>query len=190
MNKKVILSLAAVFIVSACGFEPLYVQKENHDGWYFGGKFDTSITQEMAEIKIQPIEGRFGQQIRNHLLDLLTPKGVPQNPKYRLYAELTSKTITQQALRRDITATSERVTYRVNYKLEEGKEVLVDGNSVAYVSYDLLANPYSTTMAQKKTEADAAKIIANDIALRLGAYFHMKYSNKGIADDFQSRSDR
>ncbi len=189
MNKKVILSLAAVLFVSACGFEPLYVQKQNDDGWYFGGKFDSSITQEMAEVKIQPIEGRFGQQIRNHLLDLLTPKGVPQHPKYRLYAELTSKVVTQQALRRDITATSERVTYRVNYRLEMEHDVLVNGDSIAYVSYDLLANPYSTTMAQKKTEADAAKIIANDIALRLGAYFHMKYTQKGSADDFQSRTD-
>ena len=41
-----------------------------------------------------------------------------------------------------------------------------------------------STMAQKKTETDAAKIIADDMALRIGAYFHMKISNKkGPADD-------
>ena len=58
-------------------------------------------------------------------------------------------------------------------------EECLKGDSVAYVSYDIMANPYSTTMAQKKTEADAAKIIANDIALRLGAYFHSQMKEKG-----------
>ena len=54
-----------------------------------------------------------------------------------------------------------------------------------YVSYDILANPYSTTMAQKKTETDAAKIIADDIALRLGAYFHSQQSKKeSLNNDF------
>lgn len=43
---------------------------------------------------------------------------------------------------------------------------------------------------QKKTETDAAKIVADDIALRLGAYFHTKFSNKGNLDDFQTSTDR
>ena len=51
------------------------------------------------------------------------------------------------------------------------------------MSYDILANPYSTTMAQKKTEENAAKIIANDIALRLGAYFHKEMYNKDSFGD-------
>ncbi len=49
------------------------------------------------------------------------------------------------------------------------------GDSIAYVSYDILANPYSTTFAKKKTQTDAAKIIANDITLRIGAYFHARF---------------
>lgn len=182
--KKYWLSAVLILLVSACGFEPLYVQKQHNNLWYFGGKFDTSITNEMSQIKVEPIADRFGQQVRNQLLDLLTPKGAPKKPKYRLKVVLANKEVTQQALRRDITATSERVIYRVDYQLSEDNEDVVKGNSVAYVSYDILANPYSTTMAQKKTEADAAKIVANDIALRLGAYFHTKYSKKGPLNDF------
>lgn len=185
MNKVLLLGLLlAAGLLSACGFEPLYVQNKSKSAWYYGGEFDTSISDEMARVKVGTIAGRFGQQVRNNLLDLLTPKGMPKKAKYRLDVELTSKEVTQQALRRDITATSERVVYRVNYKLTEGAETLVSGNSVAYVSYDILANPYSTTTAQKKTETDAAKIISDDIALRLGAYFHSKHSrNKGPAND-------
>ena len=167
--KKIIL-ITLMFFIFGCGFEPLYVQKKENNLWYFSGKFDTSITFEMAQIKIMNIADRFGQQVRNDLLDMLTPKGAPKNPKYWLYVDLQEKEISQQALRKDITATRERVKYSVVYRLidiESGENV-VNGDSIAFVSYDILANPYSTTMAKKKTEEDAAKIIANDIALRLG----------------------
>ncbi len=187
---KKLLAVCLVGLLSGCGFEPLYVQKKNESPWFFNDQYDASISRELAQVKVEPIGERFGQQIRNQLLDLLTPKGTPKKPKYRLFAKLESKTVTQQALRRDITATSERVIYRVVYHLEEGTETIVSGNSVAYVSYDILANPYSTTMAQKKTETDAARIVANDIALRLGAYFHAKFSKKGSLNDFQIGSDR
>ena len=113
--------------------------------------------------------------MRNHLLDLLTPKGVPSNPQYRLVVEVVSKSVTQQAMRDDVTATNERIKYVVGYKLYENSELLVEGDSIAFVSYDILSDPYSTTMSQKKAEADAAKIVADDIALRLGAYFHTQY---------------
>ena len=179
MRKVILWIFGVVFILSGCGFEPLYVQRDKTGSWYFGGKTDVSIASEMANIKIEPIANRFGQMMRNMLLDSLTPKGAPKNPKYRLKVKLQSRSIVQQAMRRDITATNERVAYKVVYKLfGENNKYLLSGNSVAYVSYDIMDNPFSTTMAQKKTEADAAKIIAEDIALRIGAYFHAQQSKK------------
>ena len=168
-----------LLLLGACGFEPLYVQRKSSGLWYFEGTFDTSISSQMAQIKIDPIANRFGQQLRNSLLDLITPQGAPKNPKYHLSVSLRSRNVVQQAMRDDITATSERVSYVVDYSLWQNNEECLKGDSVAYVSYDIMANPYSTTMAQKKTEADAAKIIANDIALRLGAYFHSQMKEKG-----------
>lgn len=179
--RKLFLILAGCLAMQACGFEPLYVQREKSGTWYFNDKFDSSISEEMAKIKISPISDRFGQQMRNQLLDLLTPRGVPQKPQYRLEVQLVSREVTQQAMRRDITATSERVSYKVRYELWEGSNMKLRSDSIAFVSYDMMANPYSTTMAQKKTESDAAKIIANDIALRLGAYFHKKLG-KGVSE--------
>ena len=184
MMMKNLVAVVFLSLLTACGFEPLYVQKQHDNPWFFGKEFDTSISQEMAQIKVEPIADRFGQQVRNNLLDLLTPKGAPKKPKYRLTAFLKRKTVTQQAMRTDITATSERVRYLVQYELYEGSEKLLTGTSVANVSYNILSNPYSTKIKQKKTETDAAKIIADDMALRIGAYFHMKISNKkGPADD-------
>ncbi len=178
--KKYQVLLLALF-VSSCGFQPLYVEKKHNNTWYFSGDFDTSITQEMAQIKVEPIAERFGQVMRNELLDSLTPRGTPKQPKYRLYVELTDKQIIQQALRNDITATREQVRYKVNYSLYDMKtgKQLVRGNSIAYSSYDIMSNPYSTTVAEKKGEKDCAQIIANDIALRLGAYFHSRQTGVG-----------
>ena len=170
--KKTGVFLLTMFLF-ACGFQPLYVQKTG-GVFYYDGKFDTSISDEMAQIKISSIEDRFGQQLRNDLLDLITPRGTPKQPKYRLEVKLANRIVTQQAMRNDVTATSERIKYVVTYSLKQSAETLVSGDSIAFVSYDILANPYSTTMAQKKAEVDAAQILADDIALRLGAYFHSR----------------
>ena len=172
--KKLMISGLLCFI-TACGFQPLYVQKTG-GSWYYDGQFDTSITEEMSKIKISSISDRFGQQLRNNLLDLITPKGSPKDAKYRLDVKLMDRSVVQQAMRDDVTATNERVEYRVKYSLLQDNRELVSGDSIAFVSYDILSNPYSTTMAQKKAETDAASIIANDIALRIGAYFHSQAS--------------
>lgn len=171
MHKGYIVLLA--LLLAACGFEPLYVEKKHNNAWYFDGDFDTSISQEMEKIKVQSISDRFGQILQNELIDLLTPKGQPSDPKYRLFVRLSQKKETDQALRSDITATRKMVKYTVVYYMtSKNGERLLEGDSVAYTSYDILANPYSTTMAKKKSDQEVAKMISNDISLRLGAYFH------------------
>ncbi len=180
-HKKIFSALGALLIITGCGFEPLYVERKPDEGWYYKGEFDTSITDEMEKIRVEPVSERFGQLLRNNLLDSFTPKGTPTNPRYRLVIGDIDKQVVQQALRDDITATRERVRYRVNYYLydNETNKQLVRGNSMAYVSYDILANPYSTTFAQKKIEQNAADIISNDISLRMGAYFHSVMTKRG-----------
>lgn len=188
LYKKILILL--VLFIASCGFEPLYVQKKSNNLWYFSGNFDNSITTQMASIKVEPISERMGQQIRNHLLDIMTPLGQPQSPAYRLQVDDIEKIVSQQALRDDVTATRTRIKYTVNYQLLEGANVIVSGNSVAFVSFDILSSPYSSTFSSKKTEAEAAKIIANDISLRIAAYFHTILSKKGNLNEFQASPTR
>lgn len=180
--KKFLALICFSFVFTGCGFQPLYVEKKSEGKWFFGNEFDVSINSEMEKVKVETISGHFGQQIRNDLIDTLTPKGIPDFPQYRLSVELVDKNIQRQALRKDITATRERVMYKVVYYMTEGGEELFRADSIAYASYDIMANPYSTTMAMKKAEADAAKIIANDISLRVGAYFHAKLTKEKDSD--------
>ncbi len=173
--KKIGLAVLVLFAVAACGFEPLYVQKTSkEDKWYFDGDFDNYVTDQMAQIKIVVTGGRLGQQIKNNLLDLLTPQGVPTKPKYYLYVNPVQENEYDQALRSDITATRKRIDYRVDYYMTQDSERVMRGNTVSFVSYDILDNPYSTVISRKKVQQDAAKIMANDIALRLGAFFNAR----------------
>lgn len=173
--------MIAALTISGCGFEPLYVEKTSGDDiWYYNNQFDTDITRQMAKIKVVAVSDRIGQLIRNELIDIISPQGTPKNAEYFLKIEPINSRTTQQALRNDITATREKVKYTVNYSLWNKKSGhLVSGTSVVYLSYDLLDNPYSTTTDKKKIEKDGAKIIANDISLRLGAYFHSVKTKRG-----------
>ena len=183
--RNIVALTALVVFISGCGFEPLYVEKKSDNEWYYDNEFDTGIKEEMAQVKVELIQDRIGQLIRNDLLDKLTPKGAPKSPKYYLKVTDIKKTEIDQALRNDITATRKKVIYDVTYILRNKEhEQILSGSSVAYLGYDILRDPYSTTFAQKKNEKNAAKIIANDISLRLGAYFHSKQTNRGNPDEY------
>lgn len=184
-KSKNLAVLVLIAFISGCGFEPLYVEKKSSDDWYYNNKFDTNIKDEMASVKVELIRDRIGQLIRNDLLDKLTPKGEPKSPKYYLKVTNIDKQEIDQALRNDITATRKKVIYKVSYVLRGSeRQTLITGNSVAYLGYDILKDPYSTTFAQKKNEKNAAKIIANDISLRLGAYFHSLQTKRGNPDEY------
>ncbi len=172
MKKFFIFAMFA--LVSACGFEPLYAQKKPQTtGFYFSGDFDTSVKDHLASIAILPIPDRIGQELRNSLLDSLTPLGQPKNPHYRLEVDKIVEKETEQALRQDITATRIRVKYTAKYKLfDNNYNEILSGDSISYSSFDVLSSPYSSTMSRKKTASETAKILANDITLRLAAYFH------------------
>ena len=184
-SKKNIALIVFMSFISGCGFEPLYVEKKSSNDWYYDNEFDTGIKDEMASVKVELIQDRIGQLIRNDLLDKLTPKGTAKSPKYFLEVTKIEKQEIDQALRNDITATRKKVIYEVTYVLKNTQhETLINGNSVAYLGYDILRDPYSTTFAQKKNEKNAAKIIANDISLRLGAYFHSLQTKRGNPDEY------
>lgn len=172
--KKILTTVLLAGTLTACGFEPLYVEKTGGDDlWYYNNQYDADIVHEMSQIRINTAGGRMGQMIKNELIDMFNPYGAPKDAKYFLKIEAPVARTKQQALRDDITATREKVTYIVKYELwSKKKGMLVKGKSTTILSYDLLDNPYSTTMDKKKIKKDGAKIIANDIALRVGAYFH------------------
>lgn len=62
MKRNLTAGLVFAALLSACGFESLYVQKQHNNLWYFSGKFDSSIATEMSQIKVEPIADRLGSR--------------------------------------------------------------------------------------------------------------------------------
>ncbi|MBQ7303615.1 MAG: hypothetical protein IJW75_01685, partial [Alphaproteobacteria bacterium] len=59
--EKTALFCLLPLLISACGFEPLYVERKSDEKWYYKGEFDTSISNEISQIKVEPIADRLGQ---------------------------------------------------------------------------------------------------------------------------------
>jgi len=156
----------ATLCLASCGFTPLYSNAANSYN-------NEDVKLELAQIKVKHIADRFGQQIRNQLLDKLNPLGQPRNAEYVLEVVMEGKPqIIEQALRDDVTATRETMKIIMVYKLKHNDEIILEGDSIAFSSYNILSNPYSTTISKESAYKQAAKIIADDISLRLAAYFY------------------
>ncbi len=164
-NKLTALAIVLLSLCSltACGFRPLLAESKH-------GK---SVADGMASIYIAPIENRIGQQLKNLLRDRLNPLGEPRNPSYKLVITLQNP-VYRQGVRTDDTATRATISYLANYQLLHKKDTVVTGSSKAVTGYNILKTAHGTLASEKDTKARAAKILANDISLRLAVFFRDK----------------
>jgi LPS-assembly lipoprotein len=148
--------------LTGCGFRPLHAQAD--DG--------ASVTTDLSSVRIEPLRDRVGQQMHNFLRDRLNPRGQPVSPSYSLRVELT-EIVSETGVRRDETAT--RANLRVNalFSLFDlgGGEALFAGRSSSTTSYDILENPFATTVSEEDARERALREVADDIQTRLSIYF-------------------
>ena len=112
----------------------------------------------------------------------LTPLGEPENPQYRLSVNISGISTSEQAVRRDNLATRYLMTMTVKYSLysyPENKK-LMSNSFTGRSNYDVQLSPYATDVAEQTTKERLAKIIGNDIALRVAAFLK---SYKEIPDE-------
>src|SRR3546814_7360197 len=103
------LALAACLpLLAGCGFQPLYARPDA----------PSSVTADLAHIKVLTIGNRIGQKLRNHLLEDLDPDGSEEPPLYTLGVGLT---ISKQELGLRITeeATRAKLTVAANFALND-----------------------------------------------------------------------
>ena len=152
---------AVAALLMGCGFRPLY------------GSGDAAETEnELAAIQVRPIDDRIGQILHNHLLDLLTPRGQPRQPKYELDVRL-RETIARLGVEKSELAT--RANLRITAKfllLSHDGGLLFSGESVTISSFNILgSDDLATLVAEKDARARAVRQIAGDLRERLAAFF-------------------
>lgn len=165
-NRNAII-LSLLLMLSACGFSPLYATPE---------RGTAGDTVELRSLEIAPIADRAGQELRNTLLAILPETSGA--PRFRLTVKLLEY-IDDFGIRRDTTATFARLTMTAEYqlhdlKLPEGAPPLLNGTLRAVNSYNILASTFATLSAEEDARSRAARQLAQDLKLRLGAYFKAK----------------
>lgn len=156
-----LLLIVALLLLGACGFQPLHAKR--------GGR---AAAADLATIYVNRIQDRAGQQLRNHLLDILTPRGSPREPRYYLSVNLT-ESIQELAVRKDSFATRANFQLSATYQLTDAKSkrsLLVSGSRVVS-GYNISQSEFATLIAEKDARSKAVQQISEDIRSRLGVYF-------------------
>ena len=167
LSPRKILAQFALLSLTACGFRPLY-GGAGTDGSVSGEK----LTRETASIFIDEIPDRTGQVLRRTLVNRLTPRGEPVDPRYRLTVVLSDKTLSEQGVRKDNLATRYVMSYTAYYTLYSypAGEKLLNAAATGRSSYDVQQSPYATDVAERTAQERIMRILGDDIGLRLAAF--------------------
>lgn len=153
--------LCLLVTLGGCGFQSLY------------GKADEFVLQNLESIKVETINDRKGQILRNRLLTLLTPKGTPQKPLYSLQVTLKIQEQNIGVLRDATASRVERIiTATYSIKNTKNNKTLFASKATATGAYNILTGAdYSTIVSKKKAETLAFDQIAQQIQSQLACYF-------------------
>ena len=157
LTRRGLLAVAAMAL-AGCGYRPLY------------GKTDANanVAAELSEIAVADQGERAGQLVRNELISTLGAGG----SRYLLKLDVTEKT---QAVSSVAKSVVDRHRYRLNVSyllVAAGSgEEMASGKSFSNVSYDTVQEPVADLQAAENARERAARELAQDLKIRLSAFF-------------------
>ena len=152
---------AVGLLLSGCGFRPLY-----------GRRGTEPAALEMAAVEIDQVRDRLDQNLRNDLIERLTPFGEPARPRYGLAIQ-TGQSSSALAIQSDSTITRYDITVSASFTLTEraSGRILFRGNARAIGSYDAIRSDFATLTAEKDSARRTVREVAEDIRAQLAAFF-------------------
>lgn len=147
--------------LSACGFRPLYQVPSS----------TTGAAADLSSVEVAPAQNRLTQQVRNNLLDRLTPRGA-SSTRYVLSLGVGEQETGVLVTRSD-TVTRDNLVVTTGYILTDkstGTQVL-KGQVNSIAAYNVVQNDFSNLTAEQAARANAARELADQIRERLAAYF-------------------
>lgn len=155
-------------LLAGCGFRPLYRQDSN----------SASVPQ-FAQISIAQPEDRVEQQLRNTLLDLLTPRGAPDRPLYQLDYRV-NETVGSVFVTRSEEITRNNLQLSVTYYLRDYQSgnILFSASASSQASYNVTQADYANLVSEKNARERALRDVAEQFRLRLGNYFDRQQQKK------------
>jgi LPS-assembly lipoprotein len=156
----------ALLQLGACGFEPLYGASGS------AAATSSRVIEAMAQTRVEPIADRIGQELRNDLLDRLTPRGAPGRPRYRLEVQLSERR-DGLGIQRDDSVSFARVTLTAQFTLRDAGsgQTMTQGLSRWSNSFTVNRSQFATLSAEADARSRAAREIGDDIARQLAMFF-------------------
>ena len=160
---RVVLLVAMLLNLTACGFHALYGQ---------GGAGVASAPNQLALVRIDRIPDRLGQELRNALLDRITPMGPPSEPRYFLHVSI-KETLQELGIRKDETATRANLRLNADYVLYDAitRAELFKAKLRAVGSYNILESDFATLAAEQNVRSRLIRKISDSI--RTGVAVHL-----------------
>lgn len=159
--------LFAVFGLAGCQFSPLYADPAT------GLKGPVRVQDTLAAVRVGPPRTRAEQILRNELVFLFTGGSEPPEPQYdlELISEMDAEPL---AVSRDgdepgVVLVTMRVTFILS-EIATGRTILT-GNSFQTASYSFSSQAFANEASARDAESRVAKAVAENIAIRLGAFF-------------------
>jgi LPS-assembly lipoprotein len=152
--KRVLLSLlAAVPLLTACGFEPLHQQR--------------GAIAALPSIRVEPIPERPGQILRNYLLDRVAPRGEGGPRDYTLAIRLFEPRQVL-ALRRDDVISRMGYSAVAYFELIDAAGKRVTTGTSSYSSdYEITNSEFATLAALQSARERVLELVADDIRNQL-----------------------
>ena len=155
LNKVFIFPLIfiSLFLISGCGFKPLYSEKNYNDLFLLE-----------SNIYINKIDGRVGQILRNSLLEQY---GTANHSVKDFILDIKiTKSIVPLAFRSDKTVTRFNVVITGQFVLKQtnSDSILTSGNANSIASYSVVLSEFANLSAAKDAEERAAIDLAKKIS--------------------------
>lgn len=165
----VIGAVAAASLLAACTVQPLYYNPTSEG-------VPTGVTAELRSIAIKPVETRYAQEVRNHLIFLLNGgSGQPAVARYTLTLGVAavnqSAAVVQRAKENEPTAGTVTMTARYVLTETETAKVVAEGQRRIASSYDVPRQEYAARRAERDAQDRAARELAELLKLVLAQQF-------------------
>ncbi len=157
------LSLA---VASGCTVRPLMATPDITSSGY-------ASVPALSSITIAPVDTRYGQEVRNHLIFLLNGgAGQPAGARYTLDLSVrrSSSAAARVQVRTDNEPTSSLMTMTADYKVTDSStgSVVATGRRQISSAYDVPRQEFAALRAERDAENRAARELAEQLRLALG----------------------
>lgn len=158
--------VGAALALGGCQVRPLYAE-------IGAGPGGVTVMDDLKKVSIPVTNARLDQVLRNELIYQFTGGGEPSKPVYTLRIIVTTiqSSVAVQVMSQ--VPASYILTLTANFQLyrNDNRQTLLTGVSTADASFDYSSQRFANLRAKQDAEDRAAKVVANDLRIRLAAFF-------------------